>query len=67
MKVEIKIECDDIQDLKMHLSVIRGQILNRAKQLNSEEVIGKDIMSFEDSNCYGNHQVKITEYESKNS
>lgn len=60
MKVEIKIQCDDIQDLKMHLSVIRGQILNRAKKLTSDEDVSSSIMNFEESNCYGNHEVKFT-------
>ena len=61
MNVEIKIECDDIQDLKMHLSVIRGQILNRAKKLSNDEEVESSIMNFEDSNCYGSHEVKFTE------
>ena len=68
MKVEIKIECDDIQDLKMHLSVIRGQILNRAKKMtdkkdslfSSKESVSEISMNFEDSNCYGSHEVKFT-------
>lgn len=60
MKVKIEIECDDIQDLKMHLSVIRGQILNRAKKLATDEEVESSIMNFEESNCYGSHEVKFT-------
>lgn len=60
MKVKIEIECDDIQDLKMHLSVIRGQILNRAKKFQTDDYVPESIMNFEESNCYGSHEVKFT-------
>lgn len=61
MKVSIEIECDDIDDLKIHLSVIRSQILKRAKVLSTDDEADEKIMNFTDSNCYGSHEVKFTE------
>jgi hypothetical protein len=58
MKITIEIECDDYTDLMNHLSVIRMQIRAalKDKPVDHSETV-------EDSNCYGNHIIKINQKE----
>lgn len=54
MKVTIKIECDDPQELLQHIKCIRQQI----KKLKPGDFDKKKIV-VSDNNCYGVHEVKI--------
>ena len=62
MKATIIIECDDEQDLFMHLSVIRQSLKQKSKQMNGfENLQTYKKVEIEDSNCYGNHSVILEE------
>lgn len=59
MKITIIIECEEnLQDVKTHLSVVRQQILSRLKN-DSLNPTGENSIEISDSNCYGNHEIKI--------
>lgn len=63
MKVTIVIECDDEQDLFMHLSVIRQSLKNQSKKMENgfNGMRENEKISFDDSNCYGSHSVIMEE------
>lgn len=52
MKVAIVVECEDVQDLMAHLSVIRQRIRYELKSDEQE-------INFDDENVYGSHKVLI--------
>jgi hypothetical protein len=61
MKASIKIHCDDINDLWKHLRVLADQVKKESKKrklnpLEDEFPVGTKL---EDSNCYGDHELKI--------
>lgn len=53
MKIEIKIEVEDVTELKMHLQLIRSKILAALKQEGEDE----EQHSFDSQS--GNHQIII--------
>lgn len=53
MEVHIKINCEDERELLLHLAIIRKQIKKAFKK--NQYFKGK----LKDSNCYGDHIVKI--------
>ena len=58
MKVTIQIDCNTINELKLHLTEIRRQInVHEKKGLLSGD-LAKEVI-FNDGNCYGEHTVKI--------
>lgn len=63
MKVTIKVDCDTINELALHLSQINRSIKKEAKKqkLNPEkdEFEGSKKIMFQDDNCYGEHLVWI--------
>jgi len=59
MKVLIEINCEEIKDLKLHLSVIRDTLNKKIKSGAFKDTIK---VEFEDSNHYGDHAVKIIGY-----
>jgi hypothetical protein len=54
MEINIIIECDNEEDLLLHLSVIRLQIKKAMKKTPT-----LPDMVLEDNNCYGYHKVEI--------
>ena len=55
MKVKIEISTDSKESLINHLRVIMEQVAD----LSEEELDFKNV-KFDDSNCYGDHEVEIT-------
>lgn len=54
-KVQITIDCEDESEIITHLRAIADEV----KKLKSKGIPdGLDVF-FEDSNCYGTHEVKI--------
>lgn len=53
LSLEIKIECGDIKDLKLHFAMISQQVQQALKY----DVDLSDPLSFE--NEYGRHEVKV--------
>jgi hypothetical protein len=59
MKVKIEIDCDwEEQNLLTHLSVIRKQIKSAFNKTGEDEIFTFGI-TMKDSNCYGDHIIKI--------
>lgn len=58
MKTKIEIDCDNGNELIAHLSVITKQI--KAKIKEAKKISIKTPIRIEDSNCYGEHIVTIT-------
>lgn len=59
MKALIEIEFDSEDELFLHLSVIRKEIKKQIKAGNSIDDEKFQLMLFDDSNCYGWHEVNI--------
>jgi len=63
MKVNIKINCDTIRELKLHLTVLQEQINKESKRLglnkNEDGFSPESGEMLSDSNCYGEHRVNI--------
>lgn len=62
MNIQIEIECEDKQQLLNHLMVIVQNLLPIPADTMELENI-----RFEDSNCYGEHEVKIESDDTKGS
>lgn len=63
MEITIKIQCDDDDEALTHLSVIRQTLKKKLKESHDSD--NGDYLEFSDSNCYGDHEVKVTlSYES---
>lgn len=63
MKVMIEIDCETINQLHNHLSVLKKQIRSRAKALvldHTKEGFPAETQ-FYDDNCYGTHHAEIVE------
>ncbi len=60
MKVKIEIECDYIEEILAHVSVIRSQIKSEAKKRNITpgNAFEKRVRMY-DNNCYGDHKITI--------
>lgn len=57
MKVKIEIDCSDIDEIYSHLAVIKSQIKQHLKTVDTEKKI--KTFTVEDSNCYGSHKAKV--------
>lgn len=54
MEVNIKIHCEDKEELLQHIKCIRQQIRNtKPADFDKAEIV------LEDNNCYGDHEVRI--------
>lgn len=64
MNITIKIECDNISELTAHLDVLKKQVKKEAKRLGlhpiHDELMYGSGKYLYDNNCYGTHEVKIT-------
>lgn len=62
MEITIKIECEYISQLRIHLKHIDEQIVKKVKSENLEQYTDefKDATGLDDNNCYGSHTVEIT-------
>lgn len=58
MKFKIEIECESFQEFESHLSVIKEQVELTHNRVNLDESDFAPI-TLKDSNCYGDHKVKI--------
>lgn len=56
--MNIEVYCETGQELIAHLSNIRSKLKKELKKMGGDIPDGVDVY-FEDSNCYGNHVVKI--------
>lgn len=65
MRISIEIECDTIQELKSHLSVLNAQITKYVKtnKLDKHHDELSSSVVIEDDNCYGCHILQVTESE----
>lgn len=64
MKVQIDIECDDIRELKLHLSVLQLQVNHERKRLELDTADDfSTSLKITDNNCYGYHELKVLEDE----
>lgn len=57
MKVSITIDCEDVADLKTHISVIRARLLAELKV--SGLLLSNEPLELFDGNCYGEHSIKV--------
>jgi hypothetical protein len=58
MKIKIEINCEDDDEVLTHLTVIRAALKKRFKR---DPEGNNDSYSFTDNNCYGTHNVEVTE------
>ena len=56
MKIKINIECEDFDEILQHLEVIRNSVKVRRVEIESLDDV---TLTLSDSNCYGEHIVKI--------
>ncbi len=61
MKALIQIEFGDEREFFLHLHEIRKEVKRRIKKEGSLDRDDFKRMEFDDSNCYGDHEVIITE------
>lgn len=59
MIVKMKIECEDLEELKSHLTKIRQGINKIPKEYDMSKPLSKVVLK--DNNCYGMHRVVIRE------
>lgn len=62
MNITIEIECETVSDFYAHLSTLQKNIKKQAKKLKLDPIRDKfpETVELDDSNCYGDHTVKIT-------
>lgn len=63
MKLIIEIDCETINQLHNHLTVLKKQIRSRAKQLklDHQKEAFQVKTEFYDDNCYGMHMATVIE------
>lgn len=66
MKITIEIDPTDWEDVLTHMTVIRARLKKEIKKwdtysLQDREKDIPDEMKFSDNNCYGTHDVKVSE------
>jgi hypothetical protein len=54
-KVQITIDCEDEREIIAHITAIRKEL----KKLEKKGIPDGVDVYFDDSNCYGTHEVKI--------
>lgn len=58
MEITIKIDCNDVEDIFTHLSIIRQQLRAKFKKIDLDVDLFKTF-KVEDNNCYGYHSVIV--------
>ena len=62
MKVQIEIECSDVDEIFAHLTVIRQQLRKEFKKLQKEQPDEQwEPFEVEDNNCYGYHCASVVD------
>lgn len=60
MKVNIEIDCSDVEEIFTHLSVIRQQLRKKFKTMWKEHPDKQwEPFTVEDNNCYGVHTCEV--------
>jgi hypothetical protein len=59
MKLQIEIDCETVEEMFTHISVIRDQLKRRMKGWDKYDE-PREAVTVEDNNCYGCHEAKLT-------
>ena len=62
MITKIEIDCEDLDELILHLKIIKLQIKRKFREFSEGSFMNStDRIDFEDNNCYGTHKVSISD------
>lgn len=68
MKITIQIDCDTISEFYSHLTKLREDVKKQTKKLKLDPLEDEfpKTVELDDSNCYGEHYVKVSPFVYKN-